>query len=159
MGARLVAVAVVMVAACNVESPSGSGADGGSGSGTADSGLTVEDVPCVSNTRVVTASNGTRTEVATHFALVDGISPTDELIVEACDLVQVPDPMACASGSTCMSSGTPLPTGRVCSINRGATFYGNQLYVFCGHTQAIYDAQNAVIAEYEHRYTSIRIHR
>jgi hypothetical protein len=163
-------VLMVALAACGQTSAGGDdtagtvdalGTGSGSGSGSASHPGVTDTITCQTHTRVFTPTTpGARFEVRTYFALVDGISPTDDYTVELCNYQRVPDQGACPTGYTCADSGTTLPdAASTCSwSHRVGSFVNGQLYITCGSGSTNYDANNNVMATSESRYQIVRVH-
>lgn len=132
--------------------------------------LTAQTLTCQTHTRVENKADGTRTESDTLFALVDGIDPASDFLVETCEYVLLTGGMtfplykpfdpACPAGSTCTTSGTAYPSvTNACSWSRGGTFLDGKLYVYCGQQTRNYNASNALTSTSGTTIGVIRLHR
>ena len=136
--------------------------DAGVGSGSAPSNG-AEDLTCQSYTMTTTNSDGSKTASTTKYALVDGVDPTSDYLIELCDLVQIINgapPPACSAGTTCALSGTPPPTAaHVCGWYKGGSFSDDKLMVSCG-TKYVSTSSTGVVTEtVETSYSAVRIRR
>ena len=140
------------------------GGDAGSGSGGSGSG-SVNEVTCQTHTRSVVAAYGSRTVTDTKFAIVDGVDPSSDFVIESCDLTLNGTPLGtaadppCPSGSTCSSSGAPFVTGaHVCIWDKIGSFVDSHLVVSCGSTTTVFNSSGMMTSQTVEAYGAIRVH-
>jgi len=118
-------------------------------------------VECKTSKAIVTASNGTRSETWTYFAVLDDVHPGDLFTFEQCDNVYTTIPptaaSACAAGSTCTTVGDAMPTGSSCYETNSGGFVGGKLMVYCGFRISSFDASEKELTRTDSRWTTVRL--
>ncbi len=142
------------------------GSDGGSGSGSGSGsgGGTVTDLTCVTQTSIVTLADNSRTESRSHFLLIDGVGPHDDVLVEQCNLtitgpIQPAPTQSCPAGATCSTTGTADP-GAVCYWQRPTSFTAaGKLWAYCGNGAKVVNSGGTTTLDYDQKYGVNRLHR
>ena len=180
---RIMTIGMALLVACggmnsgSTDAPSGSGGGGGGGGGDAHgSGAgVVDDAQCQTHTFTTTNADGSKTEQTTKFALLSGVDPTSDFVVEECDeaetftsgsgavtvfaLSGLQDP-TCPAGSTCTDSGTAFPAfTHSCQWFKVGQFLDNgQMTISCGSITKSFDKTGALTQTTDLSFSAIRVH-
>lgn len=107
---------------------------------------------------MTTAADGSKSEVRTSYALVSGVTPTSDYLIETCDQVQTPAPAGCTP-PMCVETGDPVPITK-CSWNHGNGSFtaDGKLVIFCSIASTNTNAAGTVTSSSDFRYGAIRVH-
>jgi len=129
------------------------------------SSLTPTTLTCITRTRALTNTDGSKIESRSHFALVDGITRDTDFAVEVCDMRSIVNGVdqtdACPAPFTCADSGAPAPMAPLCNwTRRSGTFTADgKLEIFCGSGNTFYNASGVATGTSDSQYTVVRIYK
>jgi hypothetical protein len=129
------------------------------------SALNPTTLTCVTRTKTITQTDGSKQDQRTHFALVDGITRDSDFAIEQCDMRSVVNGVdqatGCNAGATCTNSGAAAPADPQCIWSRrSGTFTADgKLYVYCGSTYVSFNAQGTATSTVDSRYMTVKIYK